>query len=331
MATVAIHEEGVGGLVSRILDSAWLDWYKAKHRERFTTSSGESFETYVTTVLRFAYPDFIDPSPMGQGGDGGCDGLSSDAGIFFACYGQRAQSNQDAKTNEKLKHDFMRALAAWPPDYFKEWQFVTNASFGTGPAKTVLDFMRAHEKGTERPLSIRVVDSPELFWSEHMSNLNQRDLDTLFPGAPHVQSVELSDLVDLLNALGNMPCNDVEISDLRPVSDKKMDYNCLPIYSRYELNTGRLMSQRINQWFSEQPNPELRDEKAAKFTEIYLNAKNVTAEPSEILYRIYVAVAGPDFAMNRKLANAAYALVAYFFDTCDIFERVPEGNHDSSD
>lgn len=308
--------------MANLLDPAWKDWYKAKHRERYLTASGDEFEKYVTRVFGLEYDDFVNPMPMGQIGDGGCDGIACSGRLLFACYGQRAQANQDSKTTAKLVHDFNRALDSW--DDFREWQFVTNASFGPGPTKALIEFQREHEPGSSRPLTVRVIGTPEQFWDEHISKLPPEKLDALFPGAPHARSVELADLVELINELEASPCPDGGASDLRPVSDKKMDYNQISAANRYELNTGRLMSQRVDCWFCEQLDPELRDEKAAAFNRIYLCARDETDEPSEILSRIYIAVAGSDFTLSRRRANAAYAITAYFFDTCDIFERVPE-------
>lgn len=305
-----------------LLDPAWMEWYKAKHRECYLTTSGDDFERYVTRVLGLEYRDFVNPSPMGRSGDGGCDGMSCSGRLFFACYGQSAKSNQDAKTTSKLKHDFNRALEAW--DCFEEWQFVTNAFFGPGATGALVGFQREHEPGSIRPLGISVIATPEQFWDEHVSKLDPANLDKLFPGAPHAQSAELEDMVELIEALESSSCPDDGGSDLRPVSAKKMDYNQAPEVNRCELNVGRLMSQRVEQWFQEQPNPELRDEKAAAFNRVYLHAKEQTDDPSEIFSRIYIALAGTDFTLSRKRANAAYAIAAYFFDTCDIFERVPE-------
>jgi len=305
-----------------LLDPAWREWYKAKHREYYLTSSGDDFERYVTRVLELEYRDFINPTPMGRSGDGGCDGTACSGRLFFACYGQRAKTDQDAKTASKLDHDFNRALESW--DDFEEWQFVTNASFGPAPTKMLNKFRREHESGSARSLEIRAIVTPERFWDEHVSKLAPEKLDILFPGAPHAQSVELEDLVELIEMLESSPCPDGSASDLRPVSGKKMDYNQVPEVNRCELNVGRLMSQRVEQWFSEQPDPELRDEKAAAFNRIYQRAKGQTDETSEIFSRIYIALAGTDFTLSKSRANAAYAVTAYFFDTCDIFERVPE-------
>lgn len=305
-----------------LLDPAWREWYKAKHRECYLTSSGDDFERYVTRVLELEYRDFINPTPMGRSGDGGCDGTACSGRLFFACYGQRAKTDQDAKTASKLDHDFNRALESW--DDFEEWQFVTNASFGPAPTKMLNRFRREHESGSARPLEIRAIVTPERFWDEHVSKLAPDKLDILFPGAPHAQSVELADLVELIEMLESSSCPDGNASDLRPVSGKKMDYNQVPEVNRCELNVGRLMSQRVEQWFSEQSDPELRDEKAAAFNRIYQRAKGQTDETSEIFSRIYIALAGTDFTLSKSRANAAYAVTAYFFDTCDIFERVPE-------
>lgn len=309
-------------MMTDLLDSGWRDWYKAKHHECYLTTSGDTFEQYVTRVLSLEYRDFVNPTPMGQSGDGGCDGTACSGRLLFACYGQRAKTNQDTKTANKLDHDFNRALESW--DDFEEWQFVTNASFGPTPTKMLNRFRRNHEPGSTRPLEIRVISTPEQFWDEHVSKLTPEKLDALFPGAPHAQAVELDDLVKLIETLESSPFPDGSASDLRPVSDKKMDYNRISEVNRCELNVGRLMSQRVEQWFRAQPDPELRDEKAAAFNRIYLRAKGQTDEPSEIFSRIYIALAGRDFTLSKKRANAAYAVTAYFFDTCDIFERVPE-------
>lgn len=226
-----------------LLDPAWRDWYKAKHRECYLTTSGDEFERYVTRVLDLEYHDFVNPTPMGRSGDGGCDGLACSGRLFFACYGQRAKTDQDAKTASKLEHDFNRALESW--DDFEEWQFVTNASFGPAPTKILNKFRREHELGSVRPLDIRLIATPEQFWDGHVSKLSLEKMDILFPGAPHAQSVELEDLVELIETLESAPCPDDGASDLRPVSDKKMDYNRVPGANRCELNDGRQLSQRV--------------------------------------------------------------------------------------
>lgn len=310
-------------MTTQVLDSAWETWYRAKHRERYSFSSGEQFEQYVTKVFELEYPDFCNPDPAGRSGDGGCDGLANSGELFFACYGQRARTEQDVKTRNKLENDFDRALKCWGS--FFTWTFITNAVFGPESSKKLIELQRSHGSDSSRPLTIRVIHSEEQFWREHVSVLGINKLDKLFPGAPHAQSAALDDMVELLYQLEASAKDYSECRNLSPVSDKKMDFNRLPTSIVVELNEGRILSTRIDRWFDSQDDPELRDRKASAFHAIYEEARKDTFIPFEIMHRIYTAIGGSDFALNAKRANSVYAIASYFFDTCDIFERVPQG------
>lgn len=307
-------------------DSDWKQWYRLNHRDAYERRSGEEFEHYVTSVLEFRYRDFIDPDPMGQLGDGGCDGLADNGRILFACYGQRAQSNQDEKTKNKICHDFQRAIEQWPD--FSEWVFITNAQIGPSSAKLVTELRRRYSLASDRPLNIFVIKTEGMFWDRFVSRLTTAQLNALFPGVPHAQNVELADLVELIDSI-RMP-TDKEVRqqnmEIRPVSIRKMDFNNIPETTRIELNEGRILSPEIDKWFSEQINPELRDDKAIVFHGLYEKARQVTDDPAEIMERIYIAIGGSDYRLDRGRANAVYAIASYFFDSCDIFEGVPEGN-----
>lgn len=305
---------------SQNLDPAWREWYRLKHKDAYMNNSGESFEAYISNVLEKLYPDFIDPDPMGRLGDGGCDGLANKGRLFFACYGQRAQANQDAKSKRKIQSDFEHAVQG--AYNFTEWCFITNALIGPNAAQLVTDLQQQHDPSSVRPLTIRVIKSESQFWDEFVSRLSLHQLNSLFPGAPHAQHVELEELVGLIESLGNPA---PKPTDLRPVSSKKMDYNNIPKTTRIELNEGRELSPRIELWFSEQPDPELRDSKAEVFHSIYEKAKTATSDPAGIMEKIYIAVGGSDFRLDQSRANAVYAIASYFFDSCDIFEAVPEG------
>ena len=304
---------------SHYLDSAWEQWYQLKHRDAYMNNSGDSFEKYITDVLEMVYPDFINPDPMGQRGDGGCDGLSNQEELFIACYGQRAQANQDAKAKEKIKSDFNRAIQG--EFNFKEWCFITNAQIGPTALQLVAQLRQQHDSSSDKPLTISVIKSEGKFWDRFASLLKPRQLNSLFPGAPHAQHTELEELVGLIESLGNPVPKPTVLS---PVSIKKMDYNKIPDTTKLEFNEGRELSSRIDSWFSEQPNPELRDSKAVAFHSIYEAAKKTASDPAGIMEQIYIAVGGSDFRLDRSRANAVYAITSYFFDSCDIFEAVPE-------
>lgn len=311
-----IYERGI----VLMIDSAWKDWYRSAHNGR-CRASGELFEKYVTEVLKRFHTDFLNPSPMGTHGDGGCDGVAEHGSILYACYGQRATTDIDRKTRDKLESDFARAIANWSG--FSTWRFVTNASCGPMTTKSVVALQQQHAQGTQRPISIEIWDVDELWWKA-VDKLKPSQIDQVIPGVPHAQDVELEDLVQLIQRLETMDrVVPDRVESIRPVPLTKMDFNNLPKTTRAEFNEGRMLSTRIDDWFSEQADPELRDEKARRFRAIYQEARHATRDVREIVRRIYGALGGQDFDLSTKRANAVYAVTAYFFDSCDIFEEPP--------
>jgi hypothetical protein len=305
-----------------MIDSAWIDWYRAQHDLR-CLASGQEFEDYVTDILSRLHPDYVNPDPMGTRGDGGCDGLAERATILYACYGQRANTEVDRKTKEKLEADFARALASWPT--FTTWRFVTNASFGPTPTKSLITLQQQHDPASQRPITLELWKAPEDLWWKAVKKLTLKHLDEIMPGVPHSQDVELSDLVELINALEATDGQESDVLEpIHPVPATKMDFNQLPEITRAEFNEGRMLSADIDKWFARQAEPDLRDSKARRFRMIYEDAKRSTNDVREIIHRIYAALGGPDFNMSTPRANAVYAITVYFFDSCDIFEKPPD-------
>jgi hypothetical protein len=301
-------------------DAAWQDWYRAQHDLR-CRAHGDDFEEYVTAVLEAFHPDFINPSPAGSLGDGGADGLASGGSILYACYGQRAIQNAEQKLHDKMKSDFERALSQWP--VFVDWRFVTNASPGPKATAYLVAIQNQYGTGKEREIT-PAIWSPEKLWRKIVSKLDTEALDWLLPGVPRALNVELIDLVPLLEELSVRPSRTATSQSIRPVPLGKVSFNNLPVDAQLELNEGRLIAHRIDRWFSEASDPDLRDTAGETFRELYEAQERVTSNPREILERIYTSLAGSDFRYDSARANAAYAVTSYFFDSCHIFKEPPQ-------
>lgn len=303
-----------------LLTSNWREWYHLRHQQGCLVS-GAQFEDYVTRILGRFHDDFTNPSPAGTLGDGGCDGLAEAGTILYACYGQRPARNAERELQAKLVSDFTRGRDSWTT--FRFWRFVTNAPVGPETLKSFTSLQREHGEGTQRPLTMRIWQ-PENLWTEVVNTLAPQVLDDLYPGAPGIANLDLADLLPLLEALGHSDADTDITASIAPVPVNKMDYNKLPAGSRLEFNNGRLMAPRSENWYANAADPTLSDAHGERFRAIYLSAREISANPIEILERIYVAVAGPNFRMDARRANAAYAVVSYFFDSCHIFEAPPK-------
>lgn len=313
-----------------MLTANWREWYHFRHQQE-CYKSGTPFEDYVSSVLRHHHDDFINPEPAGRFGDGGSDGIADEGRVLYACYGQRPGRNAEHETNSKFRSDFERGRDQWST--IVEWRFVTNAQIGPKTTQSFAELAQQHGEGTARPLRLRIW-GPEVLWDEVVSKLDSEVLNEIFPGAPGVANLELADVLPLLDELGQVDHGTETADAILPVPPHKMDFNNLPDASRAEFNSGRLMAPRIDKWYADGSNPGLYDAHGERFKEIYLAARRlVRDEPAAVLERIYVGVAGQNFRMDGKRANAAYAVVSYFFDSCHIFEMPPadlEGHYAAS-
>ena len=300
-------------------DPAWMDWFHSQHQRRYR-ETGTKFEDYATEVLEAFHPDFVNPDPAGQIGDGGCDGLADYGTRLYACYGTRERGARHLAS--KLTSDFTRARDSWPR--VERWVFLTNASFGQPALEALTELRVQHRPGSARPMDLSSMNESR-FWNEIVSTLDPSVLDRVFPGCPGTANVELNDLIPLLAEIGTDAPRTSSADHIRPVPLDKMEYNSLSAPARTEFDAGRRLAPRIEGWFADSAEPDLRDQQAAAFRRIYRAHAGVTQNPDEILQRVYAAIGGPDFRFNNVHANAVYAVVAFFFDECHIFEEPPDG------
>jgi len=306
-----------------LLPSAhWKDWYHAKHSERARTT-GSDFECYFEELMTNLYPDYVNPAPAGSLGDGGCDGARDAGRVIYACYGTRAKDGGERALAAKVQSDFDRALLRWPP--MKSWTFVTNAPFGPEALKVLHSIQEKYGGHPGRSIEALSWNSQRL-WIEVVSKLTREALDRIFPGVPGSQHIELEDVLPLLASisaeLGDLPFG---IEELREVEFTKLDYNRIPKDTRVELNSGRRLSPAISLWFAENADPELQDKVARNLTQIYQTHASVTTSPREIIERLYISIGGSNVRVDTKRAECVFAITAYFFDQCHIFEEPPPG------
>lgn len=303
--------------------SAWRTWYRAVHKERFGTLTGNAFEEYVTDALAIVHgPTFVNPRPKGQLGDHGCDGITGDGSIAYACYGYLPNRASEQGLADKVEGDFARAKKMW--DTFATWRFVSNVGFGPLAAKALVGINRAHSNGSDRQIEASTLDESS-FWNLLLLPLPPSELDKIFPGVPHASNVTLAELYPLLDELGNGALSPPSSAYVGEISPQKMNYNRLSQRVRIEFQDARVHVPAIQEWFAGHLDPTLRDSQGARFRQIYTEALESTSNPNEVVERLYVSLGGDDFRYDDKRANAVYAVTAYFFDECDIFEVPPAG------
>lgn len=291
-------------------DPAWKTWYHDRHFFLCSQKNGNEFEDYVTSILKLFYGDeFINPKPVGQLGDKGCDGIAENGKVIYACYGTSAQTAGEHNLVRKLESDFERALGCWPQMH--QWRFVTNAQFGPLAAEKLMELKERHSINSDRPVTLAVWD-PEYLWINIVSGFDDGKLNYLLPGVPQAQDVRLEILSDLINSIQAPIQNGEEEIRIGMVSPEKLKFNNLSERVQIEFNNGRQLAPRIARWFNKQENPELYDEKAQQFKAIYEQMKIVGIESDEILERLYIAIGGQNFRLDSARAGRICCYLLFF-------------------
>lgn len=294
------------------MDELQRSIYVDRFRLAFHTSKGTAFQDWFVRLAGHAFgSDFEEVRPYGPYGDLKCDGRRISSASVFQCYAPDVM--KEAELIAKVDADFHGARTHWPGN-MQEWVFVHNDGRGLPPnAVQHLDGLRqAHT-----PLKIATWSEPELL--NLAMKLDLSALQALFGYVPSVaimQRLELSDIVPIIEALQRQEPNPSD-PPLTPPSPEKLEKNALSKEAETLLRFGRQKSALVDTFFRKSPRPDLGERIAEAFRLRYAELKALYL-PADTIFKHLQDYAG--FNGEPKRQGAALAVLAYFFDSCDIFE-----------
>lgn len=291
-------------------------FYAKDFRIAFLMKKGTAFQDWFAELAGHAFgSDFEAVRPYGNQGDWKCDGRRLSTGTIFQCYAPESVSDQN--TIAKIDADLAGAVAKWP-DFIKSWVFVHNDPRGVPPAVAAhLDVKRAEHPDLEIEIWLEA-DLVGLFGM--MSPDAKRLMFGVAPTQGTVHSISLSDLEPVISALESRepdPSDDVP----PPPSAQKLEKNSLSDEASALLRFGRLKVRLVETYFSKNVRVELGEKIAEAFRDRYAELQALELSGDQIFSYLqqFAGVAG-----EPKRQAAAMAVVAYFFDRCDIFEDPDE-------
>jgi hypothetical protein len=298
------------------MDGLTQDHFEVRFELAFLKKKGNEFQDLFSSIMEKGYPgDFTRVCPWGPVGDKKNDGYLKSRKTIFQVYGPN--DIEEAKTIKKIDEDFNGAVPHWK-DYFNTWVFVHNSPKGLGPdiLKKLLELDGAHPDISVVPWGFEELRQEAL-------KLTAQNLASLFGPAPSQRgmvNLGLSDLVPVLDQLSLLPaCDD---PDLRPVPADKLQKNLLSPHVGNLLKAGMSRADLVSKYFGAQPTRQ--DQIAESFRAKYQKLRNEGLAPDEIFVELQ-RFAGGSAIPAAGHQNAVLAVLAYFFEACDIFER-PEGD-----
>lgn len=292
-------------------------YLELRFRER-CRDVGESFQDFFSTLMELRYPkgDFIRVRPWGDVGDRKNDGYLSSKRYLFQCFGPRSMSPLK-KCLAKVKEDFAGALPYWKK-YFDTWVFVHNGIDGIAPdlAELLLQLSAKHKPLNALPWGFTDLHS-------EFAQLSERDMETLVgpvPGIKEVLDVRVESVKALLETIAVQPAP--YVSDVRAVPPAKLQHNQLSDAVASLLKAGMTRVDVVDKYLRGGAVPTRYDQLAATFRSQYEVARDAGLLPDEIFLDLQKFVVGHQRARPIQEA-AALAILAFFFEACEIFERPP--------
>jgi hypothetical protein len=285
------------------------------HQQQMT--SGNAFQQLFGKYMHaICGDDFTQVRPAGSRGDGGCDGYRHSTQTVYQCYGKNASAGVDsADIVKKIIADFAKAKANFG-NMMREWRFVHNIAdgFPHEAVQTIEHIRKANPSVAIGLLGPQGIET-DLF------RLPEAALDDLL-GAPGDLTAPLnpSDVQRLLKDMVKQPIQRA-VPDFRPVPQDKLERNKLSDAAARVIRANEQFAQQVGVFIRQDSDPQFGDRVASALSEKYLALRSQVVTPDDVLDRLVAFVVGDRLDANISDIAAACAIVAYFFETCDIFDR----------
>jgi hypothetical protein len=295
------------------MDNLTRAFYMERFRAEYLQKKGTAFQDFFSDIMEKAYPgDFVRVRPWGNVGDKKNDGYLGSARVLFQVYAPNEMTSAEAV--KKIDEDFNGALPHWKK-YFDNWVFVHNSQQGLGPdvLQKLLDLKAAH--GSK--ISVSHWGMEELR-QEVFGLLSDETLASLLGPAPTktaMLNLGLEELAPVLDQIAVLPARGEP--DLRPPPSDKIQRNMLSDSVSELLRIGMTRAPLVRQYFD--LTPAKHDKVAASFHQYYEEHKSEMG-PDEMFSSLQ-RYAGGDNTPSPSKQCAILAVLAFFFEECEIFER----------
>jgi len=255
-------------------------------------------------------------------GEGKLDVVVLSQQTVFQCYGP--QTFKPSEAAAKIRADFTGANE-FLGGQLKKWVFVHNHPTGSLDKLCVKALNDLIAECAQRAEATEILAwGKEELWEELETGVPHHGLKELF-GSPDPVHVDFACLEELLLTLERADYPD----DAEPVSrpaENKLEFNALGASYRQQIRQGRTGLRIMDDYLASRSgsDPEFGERLAQRFRNRYdLLSQRPVLSPDEI-YESLRLDAGWRASPDVKREMATRIILAYFFDSCDIFRNPPD-------
>jgi hypothetical protein len=284
--------------------------------------AGDAFQDFFSSVMSKAYgSDYIRLRAHGKLGDKGCDGYLDSSGRVFQCYGAlNGDSGKVSYLIAKMDEDFAKAKAG-VPELLKEWHMVHNLVDGL-PIEAVQKLNELAKANPTIKFGFLGHEALEeiIFGLEHEKITDLLGAVATGDDAWNLNVKELRILVEnIQTAAENAPYSP---EDIKPVPPDKLDFNNLSPHWKRFISYGWQNAHLVGEYLNRHIDAMIGENIATVMNQRYQYLKSQHLSPDAIMAALYEVAAGVK-AVTTQRHVAVQALLAYLFESCDIFEDHP--------
>jgi len=288
------------------------------HELRFDNAchekTGMEFQTFFEKIMVKHDPTFVAIKPSGREGDWKADGFSQNRGAVFQAYAPEEMTN--AKAASKIATDFNGAKNKWG-NKMKEWVFVWSSHDSLPPH--AVDILQ-NLKQSERTVLISDLSRKGLW--DIVVALPLLDRVELLGAVPSIDptteptAVEIQALLHYLvrQEAPRLPDN-LDLTDLA----EKINRNRLSSRVREQvqraISTVQVVEKYVKRHYDVQYSQLVANVLAYKYQQFV----SIHNQPDDIFFALVEYTRGSDQSPTNYWP--AVAIIAYYFQLCDIFER----------
>lgn len=289
--------------------------------KQFDAQFGECFQHWFVRLLSFIYASGDIQNVRLTQGDGKLDAVILNQQVVFQCYGP--QTFKPSEAADKIKNDFGGAHE-FLSGRLKKWIFVHNHRSGSLEKLCIqaLNDIVSECKQREEDIEILAWGTEEI-WNALETGVSHHGLRELF-GSPDPVHVNFACLEELLLTLERSDYPD-DVSPVSLPSNNKLEFNALGSAYRRQICEGRTGLRSIDGYLSSRSStdPEFGERLAQRFRERYQVLRTRPSLTANDIYENLRLEAGWKASPDVKREMAVRVILAYFFDSCDIFENPP--------
>jgi hypothetical protein len=311
---------------------------------RIHESNGTAFENLFCDIMRSAEPDFKKVKPQGSIGDRKNDGFIPSQGKYYQVYAPENPTGNPSTATKKIEEDLDGLISYWSNQHnhkISHFYFVFNDKYHGAYPEIYTTLSRLKNQ-----YGLQVCDvllSSEL--EDVFIELEEDSIASIcgyYPKAEDIGFIDNSIVAEIVGYVseGYTGFSESQTTE-KPDFDNKIRFNNLGKSTATHLNVGAYQVGYVDDYFrsnSKFSRQQARDSLNEMYRS-YLDYDNVAASnisglsESDIIFKNMVDELLPDNISPRQRCDYErniIAVLAFFFEACDIFEEPPEEVHQNA-